>query len=231
MDQPSDVQRLFSWLKTQDLQYREFAATREVKDVVATWPALHEAAAGTGRPADVPPPTGPEIARERIAHETMPMPPAAAEAIKAEPPTVVPPQPLAGSRLLSALGRRLQATRTEPPTPGEATVHEPLAATRPPAPDAAAATSTPQPSLPGLAPERPTTERPAPSRPAQGERAQSGRFFSGAYAGGERSGARRGHSLEAVFSRLSGGRSRSLPDPRDRSRASPGLGSVFDRLR
>ena len=37
-------------------------------------------------------------------------------------------------------------------------------------------------------------------------------------------------SLDAVFSRLSGGRDR-LPDPRSRARTNPGLGPVFRRLR
>ncbi|HEY1798111.1 MAG TPA: hypothetical protein VGG57_18505 [Stellaceae bacterium] len=43
MDRDDDVERLFSWIKTPDLHYREFAAQREVADAVATWPALRDA--------------------------------------------------------------------------------------------------------------------------------------------------------------------------------------------
>lgn len=43
MDRDDDVERLFSWIKTPDLHYREFAAEREVADAVATWPALRDA--------------------------------------------------------------------------------------------------------------------------------------------------------------------------------------------
>lgn len=48
MDTDDDVERLFSWLKTPDLRYREFAGEREIADAVATWPALRQAAAETG---------------------------------------------------------------------------------------------------------------------------------------------------------------------------------------
>jgi hypothetical protein len=44
--------------------------------------------------------------------------------------------------------------------------------------------------------------------------------------------ARQDSSLGAVFNRLSAPRDRDrLPDPRNRSRTTPGLGGVFDRLR
>jgi hypothetical protein len=233
MEQASDVKRLFSWLKTEDLRYREFAASREVKDAVATWPALHEAAKESGHPAEAAAPAGAAVARERIARETMPMPPVAAEAIRAEPPVTVPPQPLAGSRLMSALGRRIQATRHEPQPKSEEPTHPAAAPAAPPRAEQGAAADTTMPMAPpaGSGPESGARER-APVRPtAPAERAQGGRFFGGAYGGEERGGSRRGHSLDAVFSRLSGGRSRPLPDPRDRSRGSPGLGSVFNRLR
>jgi hypothetical protein len=79
--------------------------------------------------------------------------------------------------------------------------------------------------------------RPGQQPPARQESAappepgQAGRFFGGAYGGREQGASHRAHSLEAVFSRMSGGRSRALPDPRERSRGSAGLGSVFNRLR
>lgn len=43
MDRHDDVERLFSWIKTPDLHYREFAGEREVADAAATWPALRDA--------------------------------------------------------------------------------------------------------------------------------------------------------------------------------------------
>ena len=36
MNQDDDVERLFSWLQTPDLRYREFAGAREVTDAVVT---------------------------------------------------------------------------------------------------------------------------------------------------------------------------------------------------
>lgn len=45
MDHQDDVQRLFSWLQTPDLRYREFARDREVPDRVSTAPTTRNAAA------------------------------------------------------------------------------------------------------------------------------------------------------------------------------------------
>lgn len=62
-------------------------------------------------------------------------------------------------------------------------------------------------------------------------------LFSGEYRGRERDvrdrtrvAGRQDRTLDAVFSRISGSRDR-LPDPRSRARTTPGLGSVFNRLR
>jgi hypothetical protein len=44
MDHDGDVERLFSWLQTPDLRYREFAGEREISDATANWPALRRAA-------------------------------------------------------------------------------------------------------------------------------------------------------------------------------------------
>ena len=68
-EKPSDVDRLFSWLKTQNLRYREFAGARELSDAVKTWPALHQAAAESGRASEAPAPAGAEAARHRIEEE------------------------------------------------------------------------------------------------------------------------------------------------------------------
>jgi hypothetical protein len=65
MDHDGDVERLFSWLQTPDLRYREFAGEREISDATAKWPALRQAAstvspevAATGAE---PPATAPEV--------------------------------------------------------------------------------------------------------------------------------------------------------------------------
>ncbi|MBV8890240.1 MAG: hypothetical protein JO267_01685 [Alphaproteobacteria bacterium] len=251
MDQASDVERLFSWLKTQDLRYREFAAEREVSDAAATWPALHRAAAQSGRAGDVTAPAGDAAAKERLAREQMMMPPAAAEAIRAGTPVTAPP-PLAGGRLMSALGRRMRS-RPEPedgaPQPyDEPAVDGPGMARDRSGPSAgrlrerldAAMAVNPRPA-PRQEPPVASRESYAPPVSRSSGSAPRGHFFGGVYGGREEpyrdeaaetaEGSRRGHSLQAVFSRMSGGRSRPLPDPRGRSRSSPGLGSVFNRLR
>ena len=70
MDHDDDVERLFSWIKTPDLRYREFAGEREVADAVATWPALRKTADETGRADDA-------SAEPAPAAEPEPPPPAA----------------------------------------------------------------------------------------------------------------------------------------------------------
>ena len=39
MDQDTDVERLFSWLQTPEIRYREFAGAREVTDAMVIWQA------------------------------------------------------------------------------------------------------------------------------------------------------------------------------------------------
>ncbi|HZT88805.1 MAG TPA: hypothetical protein VFA12_12615 [Stellaceae bacterium] len=236
-EKPSDVDRLFSWLKTQNLRYREFAGARELSDAVKTWPALHQAAAESGRASEAPAPAGAEAARHRIEEEAKPMPAVAAEAIKAEPPITVPPEPSAGAKLFTALGRRMhsdraEATEVQPPPAAAPTLADAAAQER--AREAAERLRERLDAAMAVNPRPGSASEPTAGRSPAGQRAergQSGRFFGGAYEPRDQAGARRGHSLEAVFSRLSGGRSRPLPDPRERSRAAPGLGSVFDRLR
>lgn len=77
----------------------------------------------------------------------------------------------------------------------------------------------------------------ANERPAPYPAPDRGGLFGGEYRGRDREARqtarvadRQDRSLGAVFTRLSGQRD-SLPDPRSRGRTSPGLGSVFNRLR
>jgi hypothetical protein len=134
MDRDDDVERLFSWLKTPELRYREFADERDVADTMPTWPSLQrtaEAGQSTAThsdpevtpaqrptveeappsPAPLPPVAPPRapIMPPRAAPIVLPRPPIAAPRVAPSRPTGVP----AGDRLMSALGRRVRAARQE----------------------------------------------------------------------------------------------------------------------
>src|SRR5690348_16737742 len=94
MDNDGDVERLFSWLQTPDLRYREFAGEREVSDATATWPALRKAASAA-------PPAMPAPGDER-APATPVSPPAPPPAATAEAP---PARGTLAARLREAMGR------------------------------------------------------------------------------------------------------------------------------
>jgi hypothetical protein len=221
MDKDDDVERLFSWLKTPELRYREFGAEREIADAVGTWPALHKTAVQTGHPAETVPPERDTAARERLARETMTSAPTAARMGGGDvAPAAPPPAPASvpsGERLVSALGRRVQAARSEQESASRRVAEQ---------------TQTAAPI------EREMIERrdepyPAPRSPAGRDypAPERGALFAGGQRDDEsRPAGRQDRSLDAVFSRLSGGRTR-LPDPRGRSRTTPGLGAVFNRLR
>lgn len=240
MDHSEDVERLFSWLKAPQVHYREFAPQRELAEAVATWPVVHRAAVQAGvAAADEPAPEGDVAAKERIGRDrmTLPTPPLQhlGEAPAAAPSE--PPAPAAGPP------PQTSAERTE------VAYHEPdeTPIALGPAPRAAAPRESAEPTIAGF--EQPAaTPRSAPSsaerdetRPAEPARhyPSAGRaaLFSGEYRARERVtrpaasvADRQDRSLDAVFSRLGGGRDR-LPDPRARARTSPGLGPVFNRLR
>ena len=257
MDHTEDVARLFSWLKTPLVHYRDFAPQLEVAEAVATWPIVHKAAVQTGMATEEDAPRGASAAKERIARDRMTMPAAVAEAIRQSPPPgTVAAQPAApretppeaapgtppgtplGGRRVSSLGERVQMARAERAlAEPEPLPLEPLEPRR----DAA------EPTIAGF-------EQPAPEREPSARRAepydskQSGPaghypareragLFGGEYRGREREARpgsrvadRQDRSLDAVFSRLSGARD-GLPDPRGRARTTPGLGAVFGRLR
>ncbi|MGH7094929.1 MAG: BcsR/BcsP family cellulose biosynthesis protein, partial [Stellaceae bacterium] len=123
MDQGDDVERLFSWLKTPDLRYREFADEREVADAVATWPVLRRAAAETVRINEDEAGTPPRIIEERGGPEPVPPPAqppyewptrsfhaneAAGEAPRAQP---APAQPAPAQPALAQPPRRMSPGR------------------------------------------------------------------------------------------------------------------------
>src|SRR6516165_2802059 len=73
MSQATDLQRLLSWLKSENFKYREFAEAKDVSDAVASWPLLHEVAA-TGQPVTGAAPEGDAAAKQRIARNQTMMP-------------------------------------------------------------------------------------------------------------------------------------------------------------
>jgi hypothetical protein len=234
MDNVEDVERLFSWLKAPMVHYREFAPQREVADAVATWPVVHRAAVQTGAAAeDEPAPHGDTAAKERIARDSRSLPTAMAQGGQSPQPEAAAeaPEPLSGDRLVAALGERVQAARAEQAErPAIASQAEPVES----AEEATAPmiTGFEEPAAPGAerrGGEQRESVRPYPAR-------ERDALFAGEYRGREREARpssradRHDRSLDAVFSRLSGGRDR-LPDPRARARTSPGLGPVFGRLR
>jgi hypothetical protein len=236
MDHSEDVERLFSWLKAPQVHYREFAPQRELAEAVATWPLVHRAAVQTGvAAADEPAPEGDTAAKERILRDRMTLPAQPLQQVVAAPAATQAEEPAAET-----------APQTPAATRAEAAYHEPDETPIGPAP-AAPPHETSEPAIAGF--ERPAAAPPrAPPAPAEryeprrAEPAQHypspgrGALFSGEYRARERArpaaavADRQDRSLDAVFSRLGGGRDR-LPDPRARARTSPGLGPVFNRLR
>jgi hypothetical protein len=201
MDRDDDVERLFSWIKTPDLHYREFAAEREVADAAATWPVLRDAVNEPSHPAE---PHEPAPPRETEPH------PAGRMAL--------------GDRLSSLFGHRepppeAPVVRREAPSPmPEEAAGETPRTPEPRRPSPIFARLEPAPP-PALVPEPPAAneyrgfEEPE-SPPPAAEPAHSGEK----------------RSLEAIFSRVAQP-APPPRDDRKRTSAGPGLGSVFRRLR
>jgi hypothetical protein len=201
-------------------------------EAVATWPAVHKAAVQTGvAPDSEPGPRGDAAARERQARDRRFMPVSAALAIHDTPlPGTEPPHATPGR--LADVPADETAGR-----PGTVAGREDV-----PRPDMAQPPGEPaEPIMAGF--DEPETRRPEASRPPQTHPAAAGDrhgLFAGEYRErepernppqGDRGPARQDRSLDAVFSRLSSGGRERLPDPRERARTTPGLGSVFGRLR
>jgi hypothetical protein len=119
MDREDDVERLFSWLKTPDLRYREFASERDFAEASATWPTLQqtnvdtaEALAVAAEPETAPVPltrvSDPIPALQTKAAEPLPLMALSSSSVTAPSPGVP-----AGDRLMSALGHRVRAARIE----------------------------------------------------------------------------------------------------------------------
>jgi hypothetical protein len=222
--QDNDVDRLFSWLQTPDLRYREFAGAREVADAVVV---------SQGRPnkpqVEVPEETptpkletaADDHSHEPPAHEPPVREPPAREAVRGQAaprePTMVAPMPMppraeTGPFSLGAAGRGAPRQPAPPlPTPSS----------NPPSP-------------------------PTPSQPSAAAQTAAGGLLGGAYresgsegrAAPQASGLQNSEEprkqearpLDAVFGRLGGGNVRP-PDPRERLRHIPGLGASTNRSR
>ncbi|GEM_PF-3255146 len=213
MEHDDDVERLFSWLKTPDLRYREFAAAREIADAVAAWPALRKTAIESGHPeeamsAEPAPPANGGHGLDRVMPPPAAVEPAPVQNGRVEPPaapiedTPHPPRGALGERLMGVLGRRAPARRIEP---GYASASEGAAEhprERPPEADLGVGRIiaeevvvqrevTQRESVPGETVARVVVERPAPappppsrSEPAPGEgNGGRGALFGGTYRG------------------------------------------------
>jgi hypothetical protein len=228
MDHSEDVERLFSWLKAPMVHYREFAPETEFSEAVATWPVVHKAAVETGVAGDQPEPQGDAVARERIARRRVTLPAAP------EPPAMRATAGRLADRPAEAPPAAQQAEAVSPPV-GDMPAPQPRLTVEPSTPAGertgaeSSATSAEAIGEDRSPPDRASAQRYYPAR-------DRGALFGGEYrergrgAPDERPADRHDRSLDAVFSRLSGGRDR-LPDPRVRSRTAAGLGSVFNRLR
>ena len=100
MTQDNDVEKLFSWLQTGDLRYREFAGAREITDTVSIV-RVRTDTAETETPAappphyakldeEYPPNQYPDQSQSRVAIERVP-PPVVHHDAPVEPPAPAPP--------------------------------------------------------------------------------------------------------------------------------------------
>ena len=226
MNQDDDVERLFSWLQTPDLRYREFAGAREVTDAVVTLrdrantpvvevvppqpPAPPSAVAPepygfhSGEPSPAPTATLREtVMRETVTRETVMREAAIREATLREPTIIAPTSPSTPPAVESETSR--PAEIVQPPAFPPA---EPIATLAPPP-----VPSPPQPSPPAAMVPAATDEDRVEDAPKPGD-----------------SQATQSRPLDAVFGRLAGGNARP-PDPRERLRHIPGLGPPAGRSR
>jgi hypothetical protein len=208
MNQDDDIERLFSWLQTPEMRYRDFAGAREVTDTVATSqvrtntpeigpPAAHNVQLEEEYPAD----QFPDQSQVKVEVE----PAARAPAAAAPTPVPAPPPAEGGPFALGASGRAGSGSgEGETPVP---------AVPSPAAPGGGLGVS-------GAIREDGDIPTPAPAPPAPGTPP----------AGSAKPEEHSARSLDSVFNRLAGGRT-NPPDPRDRLRHIPGLGPTSGRPR
>jgi hypothetical protein len=219
MDRDDDVERLFSWIKTPDLHYREFAAEREIADAVATWPALRDAVPEPSPSDDRLEPEGPYeselLPAERARHFERP---AAVFGHREPPPPAHHPVETPVPREEEPSGEVPWAAEPPPVAPYQPPPPPPVARYQPPPPPPVVVRHRPAP--PPRVQERPVDQeysgfeetRATPPPPA--EPTQPGQT----------------RSLDAILSRVA--HPGSAPrEGRTQPSATPGLGPVFRRLR
>ncbi len=230
MNQDDDVERLFSWLQTPDLRYREFAGAREVTDAAATWQGRPNTPVVEVAPTLTPSPSLPAVSefsdfrtaepspsvttapvRETVMRETVTRETVMREAAIREPAIIapIPTAPFAEPRPfdLGAGGREA-----------------------PRAPEVVATSALPpsEPEPPQLSPPAPAEHIAASDVPGVTHRESEGAAEDTAKSTDSQS--QQSRPLDAVFGRLAGGNTRP-PDPRERLRHIPGLGPPAGRPR
>jgi hypothetical protein len=212
MSQDNDVERLFSWLQTPDIRYREFAGAREVSDTTVV-----EQRRTNAPQLDPPAPHHTQLDEEYPQDQFPDQSQTVVEVVP--PPAPPPPAP-------------------HPPAPPPPEPAPPAPAVRPAegGPFALSAAGRPAPvDAPPPAPPPVTPPSPAP-RPASG--LLGGAFREGdsepapppAAEAPDAPDAPSGRPLASVFNRLASGQP-GAPDPRDRLRHIPGLGPTSGRSR
>jgi hypothetical protein len=208
MDHEDDVERLFSWLQTPELRYREFAGAREIIDSAVTWPLRPNTGEAEIFPEQTLAPT--------VEHPGAPVTSFEPDVVHGPAmiaPTIMPagesvsPSGPSGPFALG-VGGRGGLHRTETVAPSEP---PPLM------------TQTP-------APPRPVPDPVAGDGSLGGTYRDSGENVSVPDQPPPQTEPGNQRSLDAVFNRLAGTRER-LPDPRDRLRHIPGLGPPAGRPR
>jgi hypothetical protein len=229
MDQDDDVERLFSWLQTPDIRYREFAGAREVSDAVGTWQIRTNTVE-----AETPAPRNVQLAEEYPANQ---FPDQSQVRVEVEPAAPTP----ATISPASAPMRREPAMIAPAPVPPSETAEGGVFALGASGRGGPRYVENVVPAVPPPTRVAPPPE-PTPPPPSAPVPAASG-LLGGAYgenvpeaaspmpaAAPERPGEPPARSLDSVFNRLAGGRG-SASDPRERMRHIPGLGPTNGRPR
>jgi hypothetical protein len=234
MAQEDDVERLFSWLQTPDIRYREFAGIREVSDAVV---ALETEVA---RPVLNPPAPGHVQLDEEYPQDQFPD--QSQVIVKVEPeaggPAITPSQHAAAEHSVSQ-GETVASPDVIPRGPAMiAPIPTPPTRAEPVFPPGGA-----PPQVSPMSEARPSPPVPPPPpvsvTPPQSGAAAARELLGGAYGdhGDTPAATEPGHpaegggprALDSVFSRLAGGPAENRE--RDRSSRSPGLSSTTDRPR
>jgi hypothetical protein len=237
MAQDDDVEKLFSWLQTPDIRYREFAGSREVTDAVVTYQEQ------TNRPRLDPPAPGNVQLDEEYPQDQFPD--QSQVVVEVEPPATGSPsapaehhpvatgEPIASPEAVQRGPAMIAPMPTPAPRQNEATPFALSAAGR--------ANTQPRPPISTAAPSPTAPTPPPPPPPPSPQTAPVGgaRLLGGAYrddgrratvAPPAKAEGQPASPLASVFNRLSGG-TPSARNPQDRMSHIPGVGPTTGRSR